>query len=61
MNIESIQRYFAFYGFIECPLDEEQIKVLLDLKLTKNQIYEIGCDYYCGYSNERLKQWLHAK
>ena len=56
MNIESIQRYFAFYGFIECPLDEEQIKVLLDLKLTKNQIYEIGCDYYCGYSNERLNK-----
>jgi hypothetical protein len=45
---KEIERMFSFYGFISCPLSKKRIVSLIMRGKTKNDIYSIGCDVYCG-------------
>lgn len=44
MEIEELKERFAFYGFIESPLTDEQLQTLLDRDLSADEIYNVGCD-----------------
>jgi len=47
-QINAIQAMFSFYGFTSCPLSRRKITSLLVRGFSKEQIYSIGCDLYCG-------------
>lgn len=47
-QINEMQRIFAFYGFVSCPLSRKRIASLIMRGKTKDDIYSIGCDVYCG-------------
>ena len=49
LSVDEVQRYFAFYGFIRTPLSRRKIASLLIRGFDKDQIYNIGCDVFCGY------------
>lgn len=48
-KINAVVRMFAFYGFVACPLSRKKITSLIVRGKTIDEIYEIGCDVYCGY------------
>ena len=48
-QINDIQAMFARYGFIACPLSRKQIAKYIARGKASDQIYEIGCNIYCGY------------
>ena len=48
-NIVNIKRMFTFYGFLNSPLTTKKIVSLLLRGKTKDEIYHIGCDQYCGF------------
>ena len=52
-QIEEMKKYFAFYGFLKCPLSENKIKDYLNNGYTKDQIYLIGCDIYNGFEGNK--------
>ena len=49
-DIVNIKRMFTFYGFLNSPLTTKEIVNLLLKGKTKDEIYNIGCDKYCGFS-----------
>tara|TARA_R100001129_G_C5212997_1_gene217286 strand:- start:330 stop:530 length:201 start_codon:yes stop_codon:yes gene_type:complete len=49
LSIDEVQRYFATYGFLKTPLSRRKIASLLIRGFDKDQIYNIGCDVFCGY------------
>ena len=48
-RVNEIEQMFAFYGFASCPLSRKRIASLIIRGKTKDDIYSIGCDVYCGY------------
>lgn len=46
--IATAQRDFAKYGFIGCPLTEDQLAHLYKLNIKLDQVYGIGCDVNAG-------------
>ena len=48
---------FAFYGHTESPLTVLQIEACLALKISRSDIYDIGCDCASGY---RFREALDA-
>ena len=48
-QINSIKNMFLFYGFLNSPLTTKKIVSLLLRGKTKDEIYHIGCDQYCGF------------
>ena len=52
-KIEETKKYFAFYGFLKCPLSENEIKKYLNNGYSKSQIYLIGCDIYNGCEGDK--------
>jgi len=49
-NIANIKHMFTFYGVLNSPLTTKEIANLLLGGKTKDEIYNIGCDQYCGFS-----------
>ena len=45
----TLQRDFARYGFISCPLSDEQITRLYRSNIKLEQAYGIGCDVAAGF------------
>lgn len=45
----AIKQTFAFYGFPEYPLTDEQLAFCYDNNLDDGDIYTIGCDVNAGY------------
>jgi len=43
-QINTIQRMFAYYGFLSCPLSRRHIASLIMRGKTLDEIYSIGCD-----------------
>lgn len=43
-QINTIQRMFAYYGFLSCPLSRKRITSLIMRGKTLDEIYTIGCD-----------------
>lgn len=51
-----IKETFAFYGFIGCPLTDEQIEICRSKNLDETTTYAIGCDVANGISfNEAVE------
>ena len=48
-NVANIKYMFLFYGFLNSPLTTKKIVSLLLRGKTKDEIYHIGCDQYCGF------------
>ena len=44
----TVQELFAKYGFIECPLLDDEIGNLHQMGASIDQAYEIGCDIANG-------------
>ena len=51
--IATAQRDFARYGFVSCPLTEEQLARLYRLNVKLDQVYGIGCDVNAGVDFDR--------
>jgi hypothetical protein len=51
--IATAQREFATYGFVGCPLTEEQLAHLYKLNIKLDKVYGIGCDVNAGVSFDR--------
>jgi len=49
--MEEIKQMFAYYGFLQCPLYDNEIQEYISLNLTNDEIYAIGCDLCNGYDN----------
>jgi len=47
-EINEVEFTFARYGFLACPLSRKQIASLLVRGFDYNDIYNFGCDAYCG-------------
>ena len=47
--IATLKREFAKYGFVDCPLTDEQLTTLYKLSIKLEEAYMIGCDVYCGF------------
>ena len=47
-KINTVVRMFGFYGFITSPLSHKKIVSLIIRGKTIDEIYQIGCDVYCG-------------
>ena len=43
-QVNTIQRMFAYYGFLSCPLSRKRIASLIMRGKTHEEIYSIGCD-----------------
>jgi len=48
----TVQKLFAKYGFIECPLLDDQIGNLHQMGASIDQAYEIGCDISNGVEDD---------
>lgn len=46
--IATLKREFAKYGFIGCPLTDEQLTTLYKHSFKLEEAYMIGCDVLCG-------------
>lgn len=44
-----LKQDFAFYGFTETPLTDEQIEHLFDNGFSIDDAYSVGCDAFCGF------------
>lgn len=51
--IKKIKQMFLYYGFLKTPLTNKEIVSLLLRGKTEDDIYNIGCDLYCGANNEQ--------
>jgi hypothetical protein len=49
-KINEVESMFYGYGFIACPLSRKKIVSLIIRGKTIDEIYEIGCNVYCGYT-----------
>ena len=53
MNLEefnnNMKRDFAFYGFVSCPLTDDEIAQLYAAGLTFKDAYSVGCDVAAGH------------
>ena len=47
--IATLQREFAKYGFITCPLTNDQMKALYKNNIKLTEAYMIGCDVSSGF------------
>lgn len=47
--ITTLQREFAKYGFITCPLTNDQMKALYKNNIKLTEAYMIGCDVSSGF------------
>lgn len=47
--ISTLKREFAKYGFIDCPLTDEQLTTLYKHSVKLEEAYMIGCDVHCGF------------
>ena len=47
-QVKEVEAEFAFYGFIYPPLERKRIASLLLRGFSIEQIYNLGCDSYCG-------------
>jgi hypothetical protein len=47
-QIKEIEEDFLFYGFIYQPLERKRIASLLNRGFNYRDIYNFGCDAYCG-------------
>jgi hypothetical protein len=56
--ISTLQRDFAQYGFIGCPLTEDQMTQLYKLNIKLDQAYGVGCDVAAGFSFEEALEAL---
>lgn len=53
--IAKIQRMFAFYGHVRCPLNNNEILTLWS-DYSDDEIYSIGCDVAAGFPlNEAIE------
>ena len=48
--IATLKRKFAKYGFIDCPLTDEQLTTLYKHNVKLEEAYMTGCDVHCGFS-----------
>ena len=55
--IATAQREFATYGFVGCPLTEDQLKHLYKLNVKLDRIYGIGCDVNSGIPFEEALEY----
>ncbi len=55
--IATAQREFATYGFVGCPLTEDQLKHLYKLNVKLDRIYGIGCDVNAGIPFEEALEY----
>ena len=46
---DKLKYEFAYYGFTEPPLSDEQIEHLFIAELSIDDAYLVGCDVFCGY------------
>ena len=47
--ITTLQRQFAKYGFIGCPLTRQQLVTLYKHSIQLDEAYIIGCDVNSGF------------
>ena len=47
--ITTLKGEFAKYGFIDCPLTDEQLTTLYKRSIKLEEAYMIGCDVHCGF------------
>lgn len=47
--INTLKREFAKFGFIECPLTDEELAHLYQQNIKLEQAYGIGCDVAAGF------------
>lgn len=52
---KQLKEMFAYYGFTECPLSDEQIKILEDKRVSVDEAYHIGCDWNAGITHSFLE------
>lgn len=50
--IATAQREFAKFGFVGCPLTEEQLADLYRRNVSLDHVYGIGCDVNAGVDFE---------
>ena len=55
--IATALREFATYGFVGCPLTEDQLKHLYKLNVKLDRIYGIGCDVNAGIPFEEALEY----
>ena len=55
--IATAQREFATYGFVGCPLTEDQLQHLYKLNVKLDRIYGIGCDVNAGIPFEEALEY----
>jgi len=46
--IATLKREFAKYGFVGCPLSDEQLTTLYQRSIKLEEAYMVGCDVLCG-------------
>lgn len=60
-NVADILSDFAFYGHIDCPMTCQQIERARACGLSRQEVYDLGCDVACGFRfNEALDLYLTA-
>jgi hypothetical protein len=58
---KDLQQMFAKYGFVSCPLTDEQIADLYEREVELDQAYNIGCDINCGFSYDECTYHAQIK
>jgi hypothetical protein len=48
--ISTLKRDFARYGFVGCPLSDEELAQLYKLNIKLDVAYGVGCDVAAGYT-----------
>lgn len=48
MTYDEYRQYMAKYGFVNCPLTEDQYREAHELGATGDDMYGIGCDVNAG-------------
>ena len=55
LYIETLKRDFAKYGFVVCPLTDEEITTLYNNNVKLDEAYGIGCDVHAGFPFSQME------